>query len=104
RLRAGDVDLAETLARQVLAVQADNARALHLVALCEHKRGRVDEALRAFLAATRVLDTFAPGRPEWRRIWAGLNFAFTGALSGIDSALAATRRAEYAQWAAPLPH
>jgi hypothetical protein len=103
RLRAGDIDGAEAMAREILSARPGNADALHIVGLCAHERGRVGEALRTLLAAAKASPTPAPGRPERRRIWADLEFVFLQALSGIDSAFAAARRAEYAQWLAALP-
>jgi glycosyltransferase involved in cell wall biosynthesis len=101
RLRAGDIDGAEAMAREILSARPGNADALHILGLCAYERGRVDEALRALLAAAKALPT--PARPERKRLWADLEFVFLQALSGIDSSLAAARRAEYAQWLAVAP-
>lgn len=43
--RAGRLDAAETIYRQILAVEPDNADSLHLLGMLEHQRGRHETAI-----------------------------------------------------------
>jgi tetratricopeptide (TPR) repeat protein len=51
---AGDLDRAEQLVREVLAELPEDARALHLAGLLEHRRGRHAEALPLLLRAIEL--------------------------------------------------
>ena len=95
--RAGDYAGALAIAQAILKTEPANVDALHAAALATLECGRIDQALALFLAGAKA-GAFASPPP--RRLWADLNIAFGRALSGVDSALAAERRARYAEWLA----
>ena len=95
--RAGDFAAAFAIARTILENDPTNVDAHHVAALCAHECGRNDEALSILLAGARVAALTEKPR---RRLWHDINTVFGRALSGIDSAFGAERRAQYAEWLA----
>jgi glycosyltransferase involved in cell wall biosynthesis len=100
--RAGDADAAETLAREALIAQPGHPEALQIIGRCNNERGRLDEALRNLLDAAKALSNVALPPPRQLLVWSDLNSMFTEALSGVDGAFAAAKRADYAEWLASL--
>lgn len=95
RLAAGDPAAAEALCREVLAQKADHPEALRILGRCEYERGRTGEGLRLALRAARSMQAHTLDAAGHYLIWSDLNFMFTQALLGLDSAFAGRKRADY---------
>jgi glycosyltransferase involved in cell wall biosynthesis len=102
-LDAGQLDAAETLAREALVANPQHAEALRLLGRSAYERGHPDDAVRLLLAAARAIPTTTLGASEQYAVWTDLNFMLTQALFGLDGAFAAAKCAEYSRWLASLP-
>jgi glycosyltransferase involved in cell wall biosynthesis len=98
RLDAGDVHIAETIARQALATNPRDAEALRLLGRCAHERGRPEEALGLLLKAARAIPAAPLTATAQYTIWTDLNFT----LLGLDGAFAAAKRTEHGRWLASV--
>ncbi len=58
--RAGDLDIAEGIYREILSLQPDNAHAIHLLGVIALQKGRADEARELIEAAIKREDDHAP--------------------------------------------
>lgn len=83
--RAGRLDRAETLYRQVLRAEPGHARALHHLGLLRSQQGALEDAVRLMAMAIAA-------RPDFAEAYGSLALVF-GAMGRHDSALAACRRA-----------
>jgi glycosyltransferase involved in cell wall biosynthesis len=105
---AGDHAAAEPLCRAVLQREPGNAEALGLLGIVTYEQGRPMEALNATLQAVKALSASA-SRVQQQTFWSQLNYMFTQALSGLDTARAAEFRKRYesaharAESASPAP-
>jgi glycosyltransferase involved in cell wall biosynthesis len=91
------VAAAQSLARAVLVECPRQPEALRVLARCAYEQGRPKEGLTLVLDAARSMQTQRVDPPVEYLIWSDLGFMFGVALPGIDSALAADRRAAYAR-------
>ena len=96
-LRRGDVAGAEALAGAVLAERPGQPEGLRIMARCAYEHGRARDGLALVLEAARSMQTQPVDPATEFRIWSEIGFMFGVALSGIDSALAASQRHAYAQ-------
>ncbi|NDP43639.1 MAG: SEC-C domain-containing protein, partial [Aromatoleum sp.] len=95
RLADDDPAAAEVICRDVLAQFPDHPEALRILGRSEYDRGHARESLRLALRAARAMQTQALDPSAEFLVWADLNFMFTQALPGLDSAFASKKRFEY---------
>jgi tetratricopeptide (TPR) repeat protein len=83
--RAGDLDRAEQVYRQVIGTNPDQADALHLLGVIAHQRGQHEQAV-------RYIEQALASRPGQPRYYSHLGLAYQ-ALGRWEEALASQRRA-----------
>jgi glycosyltransferase involved in cell wall biosynthesis len=99
-LERGDLTSAERVCRLVLEAAPNHPEALRLLGRCAFERGEIAEALLALVAAARSMRAVPLIPAAQFLVWTDLNFMFTQALSGMDSAYAVSKRADYRRWQA----
>jgi glycosyltransferase involved in cell wall biosynthesis len=97
-LNAADVAHAESICQRVLDEMPDHPEALRLLGRCHLERHEIEAALRNLLRAVKSPELASSSRSAQRAIWTDLSNAFMQTLSGLDVAVAATRRVEYRLW------